>query len=460
VSIRPKHIGKAKVIPARDTLLLPYQAKWVKDESRLKLMEKSRQIGMTWATAYRLVSTTSLRTAKFDDWVSSRDDLQARLLIQDCKNFAELLSIAADDLGERVVDKEKNSAYVLRYANGHQTHSLSSNPDAQAGKRGRRILDEFALHPDPRKLWSIAYPGITWGGSMELISTHRGSANFFNELVQEIKHRGNPKKISLHTVRLDDALADGFLYKLQCKLPPEDARQAMDEGDYFNFIKAGCADPESFEQEFRCNPADDATAFLSYDLIASCEYPLNERWERTIEELAALPHDLFMGVDIGRKNDLTVFWIIARESDVRFTRHIVTLRNTPYSEQRAMLYDLLSLPNMRRAAMDDTGIGNQLAEEAHQKFQWKVEPYTFTLQSKADIAYPLRFAFEGRNIRIPNTPLIRSHLRAIRKEQTTGDKVKFSADSSPEGHADMFWALALAIHASKPVGTTFYAEVI
>ena len=48
------------------------------------------------------------------------------------------------------------------------------------------MLDEFALHPDPRKLWSIAYPGITWGGTREVISTHRGSHNFFNELIREI----------------------------------------------------------------------------------------------------------------------------------------------------------------------------------------------------------------------------------------------------------------------------------
>ncbi len=50
------------------------------------------------------------------------------------------------------------------------------------------------------------------------ISTHRGSANFFNELVQEAKHKGNPKNVSLHTVTLQTALDEGFLYKLQCKL--------------------------------------------------------------------------------------------------------------------------------------------------------------------------------------------------------------------------------------------------
>src|SRR3546814_2348023 len=77
------------------------------------------------------------------------------------------------------------------------------------------ILDEFALHPDPRKLWSIAYPGITWGGSMEIISTPRGSKNFFNTLVREVEEGGNPKGISMHTVTLQLALDEGLLWKLQ-----------------------------------------------------------------------------------------------------------------------------------------------------------------------------------------------------------------------------------------------------
>ena len=128
---------------------------------------------------------------------------------------------------------EGHTAYTLRFSNGLRIHSMSSNADAQAGKRGDRVLDEFALHPDPRKLYQIAYPGITWGGCLEIFSSHRGSTNYFNELLREITERGNPKKFSLHRVTLEDALDQGFLYKLQCKLPPDDARVQMDEGDYF-----------------------------------------------------------------------------------------------------------------------------------------------------------------------------------------------------------------------------------
>ena len=38
-----------------DSLFLGYQRRWIADANRLKLMEKSRQIGLSWCTAYALV---------------------------------------------------------------------------------------------------------------------------------------------------------------------------------------------------------------------------------------------------------------------------------------------------------------------------------------------------------------------------------------------------------------------
>lgn len=453
-------MGKAKNIP-KDALLLPYQVKWVNDRSRLKLAEKSRQIGWTWATAYGLVRRKALKDAQLDAWISSRDDIQARLFLEDCKSFASILQTGAEDLGERAVDSDGHSAYVLKMANSLRLHSMSSNPDAQAGKRGDRVLDEFGLHPDPRKLYAIAYPGITWGGSLEIFSTHRGSANFFNDLVQEIRHKGNPKGFSLHRVTLQDALDQGFLYKLQQKLPPDDERQGMDEGEYFDFIRAGAPDEESFLQEYMCVPSDDASAFLSYDLIAGCEYPAGERWARSVEELAELDGDLYLGGDIGRDHDLTSFWVNERVAGVHLTRYRVDLHATPFNEQERVLYALLELPNLRRACIDNTGIGRQFVERAQQRFgAWRVEAVNFTGPVKEELAYPLKAAFEDRSVRIPNDNKVRADLRAIKKETTAAGNVRFAADRGKNGHADRFWALALALHAGKRGGGSGAAVAI
>lgn len=451
-----KFMGKAKNIPVKPTMLLPYQAKWVKDESRLKIAEKARQIGWTWATAFGLLRRKTLKDARLDAWISSRDDIQARLFLEDCKNFAKLMDMAAKDLGEQAIDADGHSAYVLHLANGLRLHSMSSNPDAQAGKRGDRVLDEFALHPDPRKLYSIAYPGITWGGSLEIFSTHRGSANFFNKLVREIRENGNPKGFSLHRVTLADALEQGFLYKLQLKLPADDERQEMDEADYFNFIRAGCADEESFRQEYMCDPADDAGAFLEYDLIAGCQYQANEDWKT-----ALVGGEWFVGVDVGRDHDLTVIWVVQKFGGVFFTRAIVELQGEEFAAQEAELYRILARPEVRRCCIDATGIGRQFAERARKKFgSYKVEEVQFTPRVKEELAYPVRAAFEDKSIRIPESRSIVADLRAVRKETTAAGNIRFTADRGKNGHADRFWALALAMHAGKPAKGFFLPREI
>ncbi len=440
--------GKAKVIPERNALLLPYQAKWVRDEARLKLMEKSRQIGMSWSSAYGLVRRKAIEDAQVDAWVSSRDEIQARLFLEDAKAFSTILNAAAIDLGEVVIDeKAKITAYVLKFANRKRIHSMSSNPDGQAGKRGDRVLDEFALHPDPRKLYAIAYPGITWGGTMEIISTHRGSFNFFNQLVVEIKEKGNPKGISLHTVTLQNALDEGLLYKLQSKLPQEDERQQMDEAQYYDFIKSGCPDDETFEQEYNCNPADDATTFLSYNLIDSCKYRPGVDWEK---DLADLKGELYVGVDVGRKKDLTVIWAVEKLGEVAYTRHVIALEKVRFKEQEETLYPILELLQMRRCCIDSTGLGMQFAERAKERFgEYRVEAITFTSKVKEELAYPTKAAFEDKTVRIPDERAITADLRKVRKSTTASGNIRFEAESDEEGHADRFWALALALHAGK-----------
>lgn len=438
------------VIPRRlekKAFFLPYQAAWIRDNSRLKLMEKSRQIGLSWSTAYALVRRMSITGGSgLDAWVSSRDDLQARLFKEDCNHFASLLHTACRDLGQAVIDDQRGiSAYVLHMASGRRIHSMSSNPDAQAGKRGDRILDEFALHPDPRKLWSIAYPGITWGGQMEIISTHRGSQNYFNLLVQEIREGGNPKGISLHRVTLQDALDQGFLSKLKQKLPKDDPRQDMDEADYFDFIRAGCADEESFLQEYMCVPADDASAFISYDLLDACTMPRGEAWETELDPEATY----YMGVDVGRRHDLTVMYLVEAIGTQRITRRIIEMQNATFAEQAAVLDKYAAMPWVKRICMDATGIGMQLAEDAHTRHGAKVEQITFTAGVKEDLALTLRRAMEDSALRIPPLPALAADLRSIRKETTSAGNVRYVGERTADGHADRFWALALSLHASK-----------
>lgn len=456
---RPDHAakfrGKAENIPEREIFMLPYQSAWIQDKAILKLMEKSRRVGISYGTAYDLVRQHSREDNRADSWVSSRDEPSAKLFLRDCKTFAKALNIGAESRGERVVDEDGHNAYVLRFANETDINSLSSNPDAFAGKGGNVTLDEYALRKDPKMVWDIAAPSMDWGGRLGIISTHRGSANYFNTLIREITEKGNPKGISHHRVTLEDALDQGFLWKLQTKLPDGDPRLEMDEAAYFDYIRARASDEDAFKQEYMCIPSDDAGAFLEYSLIDGCTYAPGVEWEFTLQDAIACANPLFAGIDIGRVNDLTSMTILEKIGGHYFTRKRIDLQGMAFSKQEAILYPWAAACS--RVCVDSTGLGMQFAERMGEKFgKYKIEGVTFTGPVKEELAYPVRSAFEDRGISIPfGDKVLESDLRAIRKETTSSGNIRFTADRGAGGHADRFWGLALAIHAGGAKQTLF-----
>ena len=88
-------VGKCKVFPQRNVMLLPFQERWVKDNSRLKIAEKARQCGWSWATAYRLVREKLKAGARLDAgalraWMLARTE---RFKVPDSFIFRDVLPV-------------------------------------------------------------------------------------------------------------------------------------------------------------------------------------------------------------------------------------------------------------------------------------------------------------------------------------------------------------------------------
>src|SRR5438552_6570165 len=135
--------------------------------------------------------------------------------------------------------------------------------------------------------------------------------------------------------------------------------------------------------------------------------------------LSQCQNPLFLGMDTGRKHDLTVIDVGEQIGDVVWDRLRLELSGKTFSEQEYELFRLLGLPRLRRACLDATGLGMQLAERARQRFGWKVEAVTFTSAIKEEMAYRLRAAFEDKTIRIEPGARLRADLRGIKKEVTS-----------------------------------------
>ena len=81
---------------ADTSYFLPYQEAWINDDSPLKVAEKSRRVGFTYASSYRMFQKCMRRGKGFTQWVSSRDQLTAQELIRDyISMWCKLANVAA-----------------------------------------------------------------------------------------------------------------------------------------------------------------------------------------------------------------------------------------------------------------------------------------------------------------------------------------------------------------------------
>ena len=142
---------------SNDNLFLKYQKKWLQDTSMVKIAAKSRRIGFTWIQAFEDVKdalTLKIRGKYVDVWFTSADLSAAKEYINYCKFWAKSTNAAFQDLGNIVIDEEKDiKALSLEFKNGARINAISSNPSAFRSKGGKVVIDEFCLlytSPSPR----------------------------------------------------------------------------------------------------------------------------------------------------------------------------------------------------------------------------------------------------------------------------------------------------------------------
>lgn len=428
---------------------LPYQLRWLRDKSKIKISEKSRRIGMTYVQSYEDVEDCITKRVPAV-WFTSADITAAKEYIQYCKNWAKVFNVAATFLGEMVIDEAKGvKVLVLEFKNGTRINALSSNPSQFRSKGGKVVIDEFAFHKDQAELWKAARPCITWGFPLRILSTHNGKNCKYFKFVDDVK-KGR-LNWSLHTTTIFTAVDEGLADKI--------TGRKLTEAERLEWIlneKASAGDEATWLEEYCCEPVDEQTAFLTYDLISTCEM------DEILKPLSQIQGDLYVGMDIARKKHFSVIWVLEKLGDVKYTRQKLELLKMPFKDQRAALYEILQHPKVRRCCIDATGLGMQLAEEAQQAFgKYRVEAVTFSGSSKEEMAYQLLTAFEDRSVKIPHEQKLREDLHSVRKITTTAGNIRFDVDSSEtDGHADRFWALALANHAaySNSGGPVFVAS--
>ena len=113
-------------------LLLGYQKRWVADDSPLKIAEKSRRTGLTWAEAADdvLIAGRAKSDGGSDVFYIGSNKEMAREFIDAAAMWAENFNQAAGQIQEEIFDDEDKDilTYVIYFASGFKIKALSSNP--------------------------------------------------------------------------------------------------------------------------------------------------------------------------------------------------------------------------------------------------------------------------------------------------------------------------------------------
>ncbi|MCW7552579.1 hypothetical protein NX722_07935 [Endozoicomonas gorgoniicola] len=471
---------------APDSVLLPYQQRWIADDSPLKIAEKSRRTGITWAEAAdaTLAAGASKEAGGTNHFYVGSNKEMAREFIDAVAMWAKAFDKVSSTAQEEIFLDENGDKEILTYVvyfpnSGFKVQALSSSPKNLRGMQGNVTIDEAAFHERLAEVLKAALALTMWGAKVRLISTHNGVDNLFNELITD--SRAGKKRYSVHRLTLDDALADG-LYKRICLVTGQEWTPQSQQQWRDNLLKDTATEEDALEEYF-CVPKASGGSYMSRVLIESrmMEAPVlryegtaefnewaEEKRRPIIEDwcndhlkplLDALNPELqhAFGEDFARNGDLTVIAPLMVEQNLkRRCPFIVELKNVPFRNQEQILFYIGDrLPRLCGGKLDARGNGSYLAEEARYRYgSGLIDEVMLTQGWYLENMPPFKAAFEDDNIEIPKDADILSDLRAIQVVKgipkiPDGNTSTGSASArSQQRHGDAAIALCLAWSAS------------
>lgn len=458
-------------------VLLPYQQRWLSDPAQVRVCEKSRRIGMSWAQAAESVKLAATAQGGMDTWYVGYNREMAQEFIRDCGEWARRFNMAISEIesGQLLDDDKDVMAYRVTFNSGWRITALSSRPSNLRGKQGLVVIDEAAFHPDLGELTKAALALLIWKGRVSIISTHYGVNNAFNELVSEI--RAGKVPYSLHRTTLDDALTDG-LYRRICLRSTEPWTLASEVTwrEQLIAIYRSNADEELF-----CIPSQSGGRFLGRALVEArmkpgapvlrLELPAGfeqqpeevrrarvDAWleDQVAPELAKLNSTArhYFGMDFGRSGDLSVIAPLSEDQGLaRNVPFLLELRNVPFKQQEQVLFHVVdALPTFLAGAMDARGNGQYLAEVAAQRYGFtRIVQVMLSESWYRDEMPRYKAALEDGLLTLPmDADVLADHglIQVIRGVARFPDNAHTKGSDGGQRHGDSAMACILAWHAN------------
>ena len=430
----------------RGDLLLGYQQNAVSrlfDGVSLLVIEKSRRIGLTWGlAAYAVLRAAAQPSAGgMNAWYMGYDQEMAREFIDTCGMWAKAFGMAAEAADEEILegDGEKVQAFRIRFSSGFKIVALPSVPRALRGKQGLVIIDEAAFHKDLAEVIKAALALLMWGGQVVVVSTHDGTSNPFNLLLDDV--RAGRRKGEALTITFNDAIELGLYERIALAAEIKGRPLQLGKAAWIQDIRDTYGDDA--EEELDCIPKAGAGSWLDPAALAACEHPDAGRPELYGGGL------YYLGRDVARRRDLAVIHGFELVGDVLWMRDRWAERGVSFQEQDVVMDGLIASRRFVKGKIDQTGMGEKVVEDAQRRHgESRIVGELLTGPTRLDLAISLKDWIDRGLLRVPPKPELRADYRAIKKMGGVGGSVRI-VNADNEVHADEFWASALATSAAE-----------
>lgn len=466
---------------------LPYQMRWIQDESKMRLAEKSVRIGWTYADAFKNVRKRLLNKNR-DYLFATKDQASAVEYMKTCSEFADIFNFAksivsrgedsqtiqaVDENGKKFTTEIKFN--YMKFDNGSRIMAFSSNPYAMAVFGGDVGLDEFAKHQNAEKLWETAQGRITWGYDIGIWSAHDGTDTLFYQFAKEAQ--AGKGGWSYYRVTMEDAVQLGLVEKINSVRGTNQTREA-----FIQDCKNRARLPEIYEQSYNCNPAGSASAIVAWSKIELCQQnysiPREHLESNQVTELFGAFHpvrkvarevkiasyitDRFgeliktpaayrLGFDVAAsgEGDLACIYVDKKEAAKFKLSGLFTCRTEDWNFLQTVLWTFMEKLPAVKGAGDETGLGRQICWTTAKQFPNAFKQVNFSSE-KHDMGFSLMNQLDGAEKIFPKSePDIAADYFALRKIHR-GGKWVFLAGSNmlnPASHCDIAWGGALASNA-------------
>jgi phage FluMu gp28-like protein len=458
-------------VDERDLALDFWQESYIKLNNRFVLVLKSRRTGFSFAAALKGTAKAQdpARIKYTKQYISyNEDDAKEKI------NYArEFYYSIPKKWRKPIVSDTKTQLEFLDKNKKTTSRLISIACRPPRGKGGDICFDEMGIYPSnkARIIYTAGLPVIARGGCLEAGSTPLGKIGTFYDICVDRQKYGEYARLNVPWW-VSSALCNNVeeAVKLAAHMDTEDRVElfglpALKAIYYSMFL-------EDFQQEFECTFVDSASSYITLDLIHA-----NTPGMREEDRTAELPDDseepdieihafhtaddlilgydpaihgrIYAGYDVARRRDAAVVFVIGITDNGK-CRSVaeIEMTNTKFEVQMDCLRKILKNLPVVRVCMDQTGQGEPLCEKLQDEFgSSKIEGILFTPESKEVLAIGVRAGLEKSEFLLQNDPKFHKQIHSIKRIATLAGRFRYDAQRDDSGHADSFWAWALAYHA-------------